>query len=121
MDSLLVMDHKRKRAALDNLEIWMIRRLGETLEQFNRRLAASKTLVTGNGCVRDKVLELKVLEDKITNNPGISWRFNGSVFLGIYWRPYNIDMLNRVYNNLIMTEGGGGLDLVSGDIQSTKT
>ena len=109
MDTLLVMDHKLIKATFNGLESWLNRKIGESVEQFNRRLAANPNYLKGSGYVRNKDLELQVLGDKITRDPKISWRFNGSVFLGIYWRPYNIDLLHAVYNDLIMTERGRDL------------
>ena len=108
MDTLLVMDHKRKLTKQFpddfNVEEW-VRQFAykRMIENFNKL----PNLVTGDGYVRNKDLELQVLGDKITRDPKISWRFSGSIFLGIYWRPDNIDLLHAVYNDLIMTERGG--------------
>ncbi len=56
MDHLLAMDHKRKRATLNGLESWLNRKIGESMEQFNRRLAANPNYLKGSGYVRNKDL-----------------------------------------------------------------
>ena len=68
MDTLLVMDNKLIKATFNGLESWLNRKIGESMEQFNRRLAANPNYLKGYGYVRNKDLELQIIVESVPDS-----------------------------------------------------